>query len=243
MHRHGRIAQHGFRPRGGNGDVRRLARLGIDHRILEMPEMALDRLVKNLVVADGRLQKRVPVHEPFAAIDFALLEEVEERLADRPGADLIEREPGPLPVATTAHLLQLADDAGFVVGFPLPDAIDQARAAQLVPAELLLAQQPSLDDRLRGDAGMVGAGHPQGLESLHPFLANENVLQRVVQGVAEVQRAGHVGRRDDDAVGLAAVGSARYGNSLVLPRKDTIAVGRRRDRIAWAVRSVRNRWT
>ena len=34
---------------------------------------------------------------------------------------------------------------------------------------------------------MVGAGHPERLVALHPFLADEDVLQRVVQGVAQVQ--------------------------------------------------------
>ena len=50
----------------------------------KVPEMPLHRLVKHLVVADGGLQERVPVHQPLAAIDLALLEEREERLADRP---------------------------------------------------------------------------------------------------------------------------------------------------------------
>ncbi len=93
--------------------------------------------------------------------------------------------------------------------------------AQLVPAELLFLQQPPLDDRLRGDAGVIGAGHPERLEALHPFLADEDVLERVVQSVAEVQRAGHVRRRDDDRVRPSAPGSARYGNSPALPRTDT----------------------
>ena len=139
--------------------------LRIDDRILEVPEMALHRLVKHLVVADGRLQEGVPVHQPLAAIDFALLEEREERLADRPGADLVEREAGPLPVAATAHLLQLADDPGLVGVLPLPDAIHQPLAAEFVPAELLLLQQPPLDHRLGGDAGVVGAGQPEASRS------------------------------------------------------------------------------
>ena len=60
MHGHGRIAEHRLGPGGGDGHVRRLARLGIDHRIAEVPEVALDRLVKHLVVADGRLQDACP---------------------------------------------------------------------------------------------------------------------------------------------------------------------------------------
>ena len=87
--------------------------------------MALHRLVEHLVVADGRLQEGVPIHQPLAAIDFALLEQREEGLAHGPGTDLVEREAGPLPVAATAHLLQLADDPGLIGVLPLPDAIHQ----------------------------------------------------------------------------------------------------------------------
>ncbi len=84
MHGNGRIAEHRLRPRGGDRHVRRLAGLGVDDRIAEVPEMALDRLVEDLIVADGRLEERVPIDQPLAAIDFALLEQREERLADRP---------------------------------------------------------------------------------------------------------------------------------------------------------------
>ena len=87
---------------------------------------------------------------------------------------------------------------------PLPDALDELFAAEIVPAFLFFFQQPPLDDRLRGDAGMIGAGHPQRVEALHPLEADQDVLQRVVQRVAQMQRAGDVRRRDDDRIGLAA---------------------------------------
>ena len=83
VHGHGRIAQHGLRPRGGDRHVRRFARLRVDHRVLEVPEVALHFLVEYLVVADRRLQERVPVDQPLAAIDQALAVQVEERAADR----------------------------------------------------------------------------------------------------------------------------------------------------------------
>ena len=202
MHRHGRIAQHRLRPRRGQGHALRLARLGVDDGIVEVPEVARHGLVKDLVVADGRLQHGVPVHQPLAAIDQPVAEHLEERMPHRPGALRIEREAGPLPIAGAAHFLELAEDPLFVVVLPLPDAGHEPLAAQLVPAELFLLQQAAFDHGLRGDARVVGARHPQGLEALHPFLADEDVLQRVVQGVAQVQGAGDVGRRDDDRVGL-----------------------------------------
>ena len=65
------------------------------------------------------------------------------------------------------------------------------------------SMDPPLDHRLRGDAGVVGARHPEGLAALHAAPADEDVLQRVVERVAQVQRVGHVGRRNDDRERLA----------------------------------------
>ena len=200
MHRHGRIAQHRLRPRGGQGHEVRLARLGVDHRIVEVPEVARHGLVEDLVVADGRLQHGVPVHQPLAAIDQSVAEHLEERMPHRPGALRIERKAGPLPVTGAAHFLELAEDPLFVVVLPLPDAGHKPFAAELVPAEFLLLQQAAFDHGLGSDARMIGARHPEDLEALHPLLADEDVLQRVVQGMAQVQRPGDVGRRDDDRV-------------------------------------------
>ena len=169
---------------------------------MKYQKLPFDGLVEDLVVADGRLQHGVPVHQPLAAIDELVAEHLEERVPHRPSALRIEREAGPLPIAGAAHFLELAEDPLFVVVFPLPDAGDEPFAAKLVPAELLLLQQAAFDHGLRGDARMIGARHPEGFETLHPFLADEDVLQGVVQGVAQVQGAGDVGRRDDDRVGL-----------------------------------------
>ena len=55
---------------------------------------------------------------------------------------------------------------------------------------------------LGGDGGVVGAGQPQGRVALHALPADEDVLQGLVPGVAHVQLARDVGRRDDDGVGL-----------------------------------------
>jgi len=47
--------------------------------ILEVPEMPLHGLVKTSSSLTGRLQERVPIDQPLAAIDFAFLEQLEER--------------------------------------------------------------------------------------------------------------------------------------------------------------------
>ena len=56
----------------------------------------------------------------------------------------------------------------------------------------------ALDDHLGGDAGVVGAGLPEHVLAAHALEADQDVLERVVERVADVERAGDVGRRDDD---------------------------------------------
>ncbi len=125
VHRHGRIAEHRLRPGGRHRHSVRLARPGVDHRIVHVPEMPRYGLVKDFVVGHGRLQHRVPVHQPFAAVDEPVAKQPVERVSHGAGADRIEREPRAVPVAATAHLLELAENAGFVLLLPCPDACDQ----------------------------------------------------------------------------------------------------------------------
>ena len=64
--------------------------------------------------------------------------------------------------------------------------------------EVFFLFQPPLHHRLRRDASVICAWHPQRVVTLHAFEADDDVLQRIVEGVAEVERAGDVRRRDDD---------------------------------------------
>src|SRR5262250_2514451 len=62
-------------------------------------------------------------------------------------------------------------------------------------------------ERMRGkdvlwQPGMDHAGLPQHVLAAHALETAEDVLQRVVKRVAHMQRAGDIGRRNDDAVQL-----------------------------------------
>ena len=179
----------------------------LDERVFQVPEEALDRLVLDFVVGEDGLRGRVPVDEALAAIDQAVLEELEERRPDRLGADVVHRESGPLPVARAAHRLELAEDRRFVFVLPGLDASDEFLALEVRAAFAFLGEDAFLDHRLRGDAGVVRAGHPERLVLLHPAKTDQDILERVVQGVAQVQRRRHVRRRDDDRERLALLPS------------------------------------
>ena len=113
------------------------------------------------------------------------------------------------PVAGGAEPLQLIDDQAAGLFLPFPDAAHELVAAELAAVRLLALHQLPLDHHLGGDAGMIGAGLPQHVAAAHALEADEHVLQRVVERVAHMQRAGHVRRRDDDGEGPRAGPSGR----------------------------------
>ncbi len=200
MHSHRRITQHRLRPRRRNCHMRRLTRLRVDHRVLKVPKVALHRLVKYLIIAHGGLQERVPIHEPLTAIDFSVLEQPEEPLSHCPRALIVEREPRALPITTATKLTKLAENAGFILILPFPNALHEPFAAQVVARFLLFLEQPPLDHRLRRNAGMIGAWHPQRIKPLHPLHADENILQRIIQRVPNVKCPRHIRRRNHDRI-------------------------------------------
>ena len=66
---------------------------------------------------------------------------------------------------------------------------DERRASQVVAGLLLFLEQPLLDDRLGGDARRGRCPASRGTSiALHPPPADQDVLKRVVQRMAQVQR-------------------------------------------------------
>src|SRR5438445_7032678 len=153
MHGHRGVAEHRLGPSRRETDEL----VAAFHRVAERPEAALDGFVINLVVSDGGLELRIPIDQPLAAIDQAVAEHLKECCAHRSGTDRIEREARALPITATAKLAELAEDAGLVLVLPLPDALDEFFAAEIVARLALFFAQTPFHHGLRSDAGMIGA--------------------------------------------------------------------------------------
>ena len=190
---HGCIAEHGLGPRRGDHHLAGT----VLQRIGEMPIVAIDRLLFDLEVGDGGLELRIPVDQPLVAIDQPFLVELNEDLADRGREAVVEGEPLAAPVAGGAQPAQLVDDGPAGLGLPFPDLVDEGLAAHVAAPDIALLGQLALDHHLGGDAGVVGAWQPQGRLPLHAVEPGQDVLQGVIQRMADVQRAGDVRRRDD----------------------------------------------
>jgi len=205
-----RVAEHRLGSGGGDRDVAG----AVGERVPEVPHVPVDVFHFDFVIGQRSAGDRVPVDQPLAPVDQAVLEELVEGVADRGGAHLVHREAGAVVVAARSHRLELREDDGLVLVLPLLRLLDERFAADLEPADAVV-QQSLLDDGLGGDAGVVGARHPQRAVALHPVVPDQHVLQGVVERMAEVQGRRHVRRRDDDAVGVAGSGLGMEGIGLV----------------------------
>ena len=193
-----------------------------------MPEVALHGFVHDLVVRHRGLQMAVPVDQPRAAKDQPVPKQPEEGPLHRARTNRVHGEALAVPIARTAHGLLLADDARLILRLPVPDAFDERLAADVVARLAFQFEQPFFHHRLRGDTGVVGAGHPQRIVTGHAVPARQQVLHDVVHGVPHVERARHVGERHhDDVAPVVAVGRRGEGLGLgPLPGDRTFQPGR-----------------
>ena len=192
-----RVGQHRLRPHGGD---RQRAVAGLE-RVVDVVEGVGDLALLDLEVRDGRPRPGVPVDHVVVAVDQALLVEVDEDLLDRAHVRRVEREALVLVVRRGAEALELLDDGGAVLVAPAPHALDERLAPELLAARALGAQR-ALDERLGADAGVVGAEDPLRALAAHAGEPDQRVLDRAVERVAHVQRAGDVRQRDRDRVVL-----------------------------------------
>ena len=73
----------------------------------------------------------------------------------------------------------------------------------------------AFDDHLGGNPGVVTAGLPQRVVATHAVEAGQCIHQCVLESVPHVQTAGHIRRRNHDAVGFALPGRAEI--AIVFP--------------------------
>ena len=191
------VGQHRLGPDGGDGEDA----LGVVDRVVDLVERVLHLAVLHLEVRDRGPGTGVPVDDVVVAVDQALLVERREDAIDGSDVPLVEREALALVVAGGPQALVLLDDLRAVLLLPAPDALDERVATDVVSRDPLVAEL-ALHHRLGGDARVVDPQRPERVPPAHPVQPDQGVLDRSVERVAHVERAGHVRRRDGDRVVL-----------------------------------------
>ncbi len=211
--RDGGVAEHGDRTR--RRDDKALA--AALESVMDVIKGALALLALDLDVGQRGAAADAPIHEPLAAIDQPALPKRLEGMKDGLRASLVHREGLALPVERSAQAAQLAQDRLLTVPRPRLHAVVERLAAH-GPAVDPLGLELLFHHVLRRDAAVIGARDPAGLVAGEAVVADQDVLQGVVQRVADVQRAGHVRRRDHDREGLGAGTGLRAEEARRVPR-------------------------
>ncbi len=136
IHRNGRVAEHGLRPRGGHRDE--FART--DNRIAYLVKLARNLLVLDFEIRNRRSAARAPVDDVLAAIDQSFFVQADEDFAHRVRKILVHREIFAVPIHRGAEPLHLLENRAAVMPLPFPDALNE-RLAPHVAAILALSSQ------------------------------------------------------------------------------------------------------
>ena len=240
MHGHRAVREHGLGSCGRDRQATQARRVSlaiddflraVDERIDDVPERAFDFLALDLEVGDRGHHHRVPVDETLAAIDEAILVQLDERLDDRAihprvhrvVAGLLTFGVGIVPVGRGTEASHLTRDGRARLLLPCAHLRDER-----IAPEFRTARTPGLeltfDDDLRRDARVIGPDDPVGVEPPHAVIADQHVHQRLLERVTHVQRAGHVGRRQLDAVSVALLVFVRAMTKVTARLPDRIPV-------------------
>ena len=185
----------------GVGEHRLGAHRGDDHlapalnRIADAVEHVVVLLPLDLEVGDGRAVVGAPVHDPRRSIDPTPVVEGDERGHDRAVVAGVHREAQPAPVHRGAEDAQLVDDRRADLLVPGFDARVETLPPQLLFRHALPCQLV-LDHVLRRDRGVVVTRQEEHLVAGHPLVAGDEVVDGGLEGVAHVQLARDVGRRE-----------------------------------------------
>lgn len=148
-----------------------------------------------------RYDSAAPVDDIIALIDQPFVIEPDKDLAHGLGQSFVHREAFPIPVTGSTHALELIDNGAALIGFPLPDPFNEFFPTKIMPG-FLFRGQLAFHHVLSGNTGVIRTRHPEGVVALHPMIAGEQILQGVVQGMADMEYAGHIGRRNHNGKGI-----------------------------------------
>ena len=195
-----RVAEQGFRARRCNFYARRAVGRGAVCKLIpNMIHRAVCVRVVNFIVGKRRAAARTPVDQILSLVDEFALVQRNEDLAHGFGKSFIHRKALSVPVSRIPKFPLLFDNRLVMVVFDRPCPLKEFFASQVVPA-LAFFFERALDDVLCCNARVVGSRYPQRVVAFHAVIAHDNILQRVVQSVPDVENPRNVRRRNNNGI-------------------------------------------
>src|SRR5262249_100196 len=134
MNGHRRVAQHGL----GSSRCDSHTPISVLERITEEIEFAFLRFAQNLQVRKYGLIIRAPVNDAVATINQPVFVETHEMLAYGARKILIHRKAIARPIDRRPLATQLVQNLAAILLLPLPNALDELFATEIVPGQPFL---------------------------------------------------------------------------------------------------------
>ncbi len=189
------VGEHRFRARRGDDEFFP----GFHNFVFEVIHVAHDFLVLNFDVAQRGAGLRIPVDDALALVNQPVVVQVDKHFANGLRQSFIHCEALARVVKRQAKLGPLFANGGGVFLLPLPRPVQKFLAADVVAGNSLVFEA-GVDFGLRRDAGMIHTGQPQHVKALQALVARQDILDRRVPGVSEMELASYIGWRDDDTI-------------------------------------------
>lgn len=212
MHTDGSVARNGLRSCGGYRQIAGSIGEGIAHA----PKLAILVRMFNLIVRKGRMAARTPVNDIVAPVNKALVIKPGKNLAHGAGKAIVHGKTQPCPVhraAKSFNLLKYFMPIGFA---PLPDAFNKGLASKVIASQAFPGNAP-FHHILGGNAGMVRTWNPQHIFAQLSRMSAQGVYERQIQGMANMQRASDIWRRNNNGIWIPFCFGVRSKNFVFPP--------------------------
>ena len=158
-----------------------------------MPEMSVLFLMLYFRIRKRSFTYRTPVNDPGSFIDIAFLIQADKYFLYCFGTSFIHGKTLSVPVAGYAQFLQLPFDRSCIFFFPLPGSLQEFFSSQLFFVNSLFLQLIR-NLHLGRNCCMVRSRDPEGIISLHSLIADQDILQCIVQRVPHMKLSGYIRR-------------------------------------------------
>ncbi len=187
------IPKHRFWTRGRNDNFS----TAVNRRVCYFPELPLLFLEFHLNIRETRVMKSTIINNPFTSVNQPVVPELLECAVNRLDDFFVQRESVCVPVQRRAQRANLALHSSAIFRHEIPNLLIQFLTRKIKPSFSLFFQI-FFKNNPRLKPGMIRARHPQSILAVHPRIANQNVLNRDHQTVANVQISVRIWRRQND---------------------------------------------
>ena len=181
-----------------------------------MVEGTFNILVNNLDIRKSCTGFWIPVDDKFTTVNPTFFVKLYKDLTNRFWQPFVKSETFTRVIHRNPHLAPLLLDGWGILVFPFPDFIKEFFTTQVITRNTTFGQT-SFNLGLSSNPSMVHTRKPKRIETLHTFLADDDILQSCIPSVTKVKFTSYVWWWNNDWIRLSLFIAWRLENIFVKP--------------------------